>query len=197
MLIAAGHRRGPTSGTSQGGGRRPCDLPEDLSQCFLVVEQLLGGGAVAQRRGVCVGSARRAGRGRPSHCGSRMTGDRVLRYGELVAHDEQLDVLVRGARIGSCSRRADRPTSTTTRCSVTGRRSAAEQGEPVEEPGEDQVEQAKRHVRDHAWWLEKADHRRSRAQADFWNPTGLLITPTCRLQAASLGTRSTSPARPS
>ena len=45
-------------------------------------------------------------------------------YRDLVAQDEQLDVL--------------------------GRRRAAEQHQPAEEPAEDQIEQAERHARDHA-----------------------------------------------
>jgi hypothetical protein len=49
------------------------------------------------------------------------------------------------------------------------------QQQPVEEPIEDQVEQAQRHARDLARPLDKADHRRSEARADFWNPTSLLV----------------------
>jgi hypothetical protein len=66
-------------------------------------------------------------------------------HGDLVAQDEQLSVL--------------------------RRRCAAEQCQPAEEPNEDQVEQAERHVRDHAeaW---NAHRCRSQPQADFWNPTG-------------------------
>jgi hypothetical protein len=68
------------------------------------------------------------------------------KYRDLVAQDEQLDVL--------------------------GRRRAAEQHQPAEDPIEDQIEEAERHVRDHVWPLRNADHRRSQGQADFWNPTG-------------------------
>ena len=68
------------------------------------------------------------------------------KYGDLVAQHEQLDVFGRGC--------------------------PAEQQQPAEEPAEDQVEQAKRHGHDHAGPLANADHRRSRTQADFWNPTG-------------------------
>jgi hypothetical protein len=47
----------------------------------------------------------------------------------------------------------------------------AEQHRPAEDPVEDQIEEAERHVRDHVWPLRNADHCRSQAQADFWNPT--------------------------
>jgi hypothetical protein len=67
-------------------------------------------------------------------------------HGDLVAQREQLDVLGRGC--------------------------AAKQGQPTEELAEDQVEQAKRHDHDRAGAWGYADRRRSRPQADFWNPTG-------------------------
>jgi hypothetical protein len=56
---------------------------------------------------------------------------------------------------------------------VLGLRCAAEQHQPADEPIEDQVEEAERHIDDYAWSLVNADHRTSRAQADFWNPPGL------------------------
>src|SRR5215217_1522050 len=89
------------------------------------------------------GSARRAGPGRPVEAG---LGVGSAEYRDLVAQDEELDVL--------------------------GRRRAAEQHQPAEDPIEDQIEEAERHVRDHVWPLRNADHRTSQAQADFWNPTG-------------------------
>ena len=67
------------------------------------------------------------------------------KYRDLVAQDEQLDVLGRGR--------------------------AAEQHQPAEDPVEDQIEEAERHVHDHVWPLRNADHRTSQAQADFWNHT--------------------------
>jgi hypothetical protein len=66
--------------------------------------------------------------------------------GDLIAEDEQLDVF--------------------------GSRCAAEQQQSAEKSIEDQVGEAYRHVRDHAWPLGDADRRRSRAQAEFWNPAG-------------------------
>jgi hypothetical protein len=51
------------------------------------------------------------------------------------------------------------------------------QGQPTEELAEDQVEQAPRHDHGRAGARGYADRRRSRPQADFWNPTGVVIRP--------------------
>jgi hypothetical protein len=73
-------------------------------------------------------------------------GVRSAENGDLVAQDEELDVL--------------------------GRRGAAEQHQPAEKPVEDRIEQTQRHVGDHARPLCDADRRRSQTLADFWSPTG-------------------------
>ena len=57
---------------------------------------------------------------------------------------------------------------------VLGRRGTAQQRQPVEEPVDDQVDETQRHGHDHAQCWDR-DRRRSRAQADFWNPTRSLV----------------------
>jgi hypothetical protein len=55
---------------------------------------------------------------------------------------------------------------------VLGRRATAQQHDQAENLQEDQTQQPERHGGDHAERSEGADHRRSAACAEFWNPTG-------------------------
>ena len=82
----------------------------------------------AQRRGQALDECGEQGSVGPVQAG---LGVGSAEYGDLVAQDEQLDVF--------------------------GRRCTAEQRQPVDEPVEDQVEQALRHVHDHGLLLEHAD----------------------------------------
>jgi hypothetical protein len=65
------------------------------------------------------------------------------------------------------------------RTGVAVRRGTAQQHQPAEKPVEDQIEQAKRNVRDHALQHGTADRCGSQTQADFWNPTGSIPRSAC------------------